>query len=83
MYLCFLYSEMVPSYSTGVFKIHPYTCLKQQGDEVYSKPLHVCGTVWKLKVYPVGVPTHVHVRQIITFCILFHRMVTMKTLVYI
>ena len=29
--------------------------LKQKGEEVYSKPLHMCGTIWKLKVYPVSV----------------------------
>ena len=50
---------MVPSYSTGIFKIHPYMHLKRQGEEVYSKPLHMCGTVWKLKIYPVSVGRHV------------------------
>lgn len=45
---------MVPNYSTGIFKIHPYRHLKQKGEEVYSKPLYTCGNVWKLKVYPVS-----------------------------
>lgn len=48
------HSEMVPNYSTCVFKIHPYMHLKQKGEEVYSKPLFTCGNVWKLKVYPVS-----------------------------
>ena len=47
------YSEVVPSYQTGVFKIHPFRELQQTGEEIYSKPLQMCGTVWKLKVYPV------------------------------
>ena len=48
------HSEMIPSYSTIVFKINPYMHLKQKGEELYSKPLYMCGTVWKLKVYPVS-----------------------------
>ena len=49
---------MVPNYHTGVFKIQPYMYLKQKGEEIYSKPLHMCGTVWKLKVYAVSRLTH-------------------------
>jgi hypothetical protein len=48
------YNEVVPSYTTGVFKVTPYSQLRDQRDEVYSKPLHMYGTVWRLKIYPNG-----------------------------
>ncbi len=51
---CAVCSELVPNYTTGLFKIQPFKELQRKGEEVYSENLRMDGLTWRLKVYPVS-----------------------------
>ena len=44
----------MPTYTSGVFEVHPFKELQRRGEEIYSENLVVDGLTWRLKVYPVS-----------------------------
>lgn len=51
---CDFYSEVIPSYDSGVFILKNFSQIQQTTEVVYSDALHINGLMWRLKVYPNG-----------------------------
>ncbi|XP_040577548.1 E3 ubiquitin-protein ligase TRIM37 isoform X1 [Lepeophtheirus salmonis] len=47
-------SEIVPQYSSAVFRLNNFSALQTKAHPVYSPPLNINGLSWRLKVYPNG-----------------------------
>lgn len=49
-----LSSEVCPTYDQAIMRISRFQEMQRKGEEIYSKPLHAHGLIWRLKVYPVS-----------------------------
>ncbi len=61
-------SELVPDYTTGLFKIEPFKELQRKGEEVYSENLRMNGLTWRLKVYPVSATKNLYLLASYNYC---------------